>query len=281
MCYTNLLRIAYVLATSMSLAFAPQAFAENEPAPKSGVLQLVTGNDFKPWSDESLPEGGFMTDLVNEVYKSIHIETEMLYLPWKRGYLTAARGDYMATFPYWTTEQREKQFFLSKPLYKNKLRFFVRSGSELLKQPIENFNGKTFCLPTGYAILDAFKDYVTKSRRETVREMPHCFRMLHDKKVDFVVVNEAQGWLAAIETKIDPNEFEMYPTVLHELPIYFIVSKKWPDGEAEVAKFNDAFDEIVNNGTYQKLVDKHLSSLTNSYKPDITTIISAAKKSAK
>lgn len=259
------------------IAMLEEAFAADDTSLQK-PLQIVTGNDFKPWTDETLPNGGFITDLITEIYHRMDVETEMIYLPWKRGYLTAAKGDYIGTFPYWATEERLKQFLFSKPLFKNKLRFFVRHDSKFLKEPLKSLNGQKFCLPTGYEILDSWAPFVTKSQRESVREMAHCFRLLHEKRVDFIPANEAQGWLAAKETNIDPTKFAMYPKIIEEAPLYYMISKKWKENpEQEIERFNLTFDDIVNDGTYEQLVKKHLSSLTTAYEPDISSIKAGAK----
>jgi polar amino acid transport system substrate-binding protein len=83
------------------LSFIALALAYGLAMPaQAATLDIVTGNDFAPYADEKLPNGGFATDLVREVIKKIGTETNIRFLPWKRGYELTTSGETLATFPY-------------------------------------------------------------------------------------------------------------------------------------------------------------------------------------
>ena len=49
-------------------------------------LRLVTGNDYKPFTDESLPEGGLANEIVKRSYDQIGVKYSIEWKPWKRGF---------------------------------------------------------------------------------------------------------------------------------------------------------------------------------------------------
>ncbi|WP_157752197.1 hypothetical protein [Shewanella benthica] len=61
------------------------------------TLSLTTGDDYPPFTDRKLAQGGMATTLVlNAFEKSGYFVKEIEWLPWKRGYTLAQRGQYHA-----------------------------------------------------------------------------------------------------------------------------------------------------------------------------------------
>jgi len=68
--------------------------------------RLVTGDDYAPFTGESLPAGGMLTQVVQSALAAAGISNTLDWRPWNRGYLQTLRGDYDATFPYVRSVQR-------------------------------------------------------------------------------------------------------------------------------------------------------------------------------
>ena len=115
--------VCFVLLISLS--------ASSNPLPNE--LHLVTGNDFKPWSDQSLPNGGVITEIVQTAFKQIGITTTIEWLPWKRGYHSVASGQYgdYGTFPYSYSSARAVNVYYSIPILISGLTIFVLESSSV------------------------------------------------------------------------------------------------------------------------------------------------------
>ena len=75
------------------------------------TLDLVTGNDFAPFTGEDLPQGGMLTELVLRSFKAMGLGYDVRFVPWKRGYDGVVAGKFLGTFPYVRTPEREQEFY--------------------------------------------------------------------------------------------------------------------------------------------------------------------------
>ena len=80
-------------------------------------VQLVTGDDYAPFTDRELPQGGMLTELVQQALLQAGHQPKLSWLPWKRGYQATLRGQFDVTFPYLKTAEREADYLFSAPLY--------------------------------------------------------------------------------------------------------------------------------------------------------------------
>ncbi len=79
-------------------------FVNNFEAGQS--VRLVTGNDYKPFTDQSLPQGGMITAIVNQIFIKMGYIPEIEFLSLSRGYSLSSRGAVLGTFPYVKTPER-------------------------------------------------------------------------------------------------------------------------------------------------------------------------------
>ncbi len=63
------------------------------------TLKLVTGNDFSPFTDEKLKNGGMYTSVIKTILNRLKIHYEIEFYPWARGYELVKKEKFDATFP--------------------------------------------------------------------------------------------------------------------------------------------------------------------------------------
>ncbi len=248
----------------LSLAACASALLLAAGLPAAGgaaeELRLVTGNDYAPYTDENLPEGGLVNELVKRIYDSIGIKYAIDWKPWRRGYEEGAAGEYVATYPYIYNEERNRYFAYSEPIYQSNLRLFSRIDAALDPAGIDDLRDRRVCLPLGWApgqnLAEMFAaDAVTRDMPPDIRT---CFRLLDRARTDFVLANEIQGWSSAEAVGLDDQAIEMSAFNIEVNPVHVIFSRKAPDFEAEVARFNAALASLRESGAYDKIVAKHL-----------------------
>ncbi|OPH11761.1 amino acid ABC transporter substrate-binding protein, partial [Azospirillum brasilense] len=61
-------------------------FGPVRAAPLDSALDLVTGNDFAPFTGEDLSEGGLLTDIVRRAFDEVGLRYGVRFMPWRRGY---------------------------------------------------------------------------------------------------------------------------------------------------------------------------------------------------
>ena len=230
------------------------------PLPKE--LHLLTGNDFKPWSDQSLPNGGIITEIVQTTFKKIGIDTTIEWLPWKRGYhrvVADKNGDY-ATFPYSHSNKRAAEVYYSIPLLISGLTIFVLDKSSVATDYKNQtaLHGLRFCTGLGYA----FDDFVplVESGKISLKKFSNiesCFLSIKAGRADAVVINKhvGRGILASLFK--EGHDFrtlkEHKPSVYH-----LVVNKEYPNTLDILHEFNKSLVALQKSGVIEKIISQHM-----------------------
>lgn len=218
---------------------------------KAETINIATG-EYPPFLSEQLPEHGVIGAIVTAAIKAQGGEVSYTYLPWKRGYIEAEQGTYVATFPYLKIAEREAAFHYSAPIYTDHFRMFINRGNETDRR----WMNKAICIPLGYDT-SQIKDFVTKHNIfiEQPASITNCFNMLHAKRVDGVWASQLVGVDTA--TTLFGSAHVIAPIDVGftgDSKYYFIISRKLPDAEKWLARFNTGLKKIQTNGTYQQIL---------------------------
>ena len=245
----------YAAITSLvALAAILPASAAEDP------IKLVTGNDYKPFTDESLPEGGLSTATVRAVYAHLGKDVSVAFVPWKRGYRAVLEGEYAATFPYVKTSKRQEDYRFSDPIFTTRNKPLVSAESDITADSVEDLKGTAYCQPNAYAPPDILKKMQAEGtlKRNAPANMTLCMRMLKRGRIDFIPVNNVQGPATARDVfgSTDPVRFlDITLTKTHN----YVIFPRNAEGTAEaVARFNKGLAAIRDNGVYKSIVDRFL-----------------------
>ena len=228
------------------------------------TIQIVTGNGYAPYADESLPNGGMSTEIVALAFREVGYNAQFTFRPWKRGYEETRKGLYAATFPYIETAERLKDFYYSDPIDHVYTRIFVRKDARI--HTLEDLEGKRICVPLGYGVAKQFTKWVQKSNRkrdDNPVELVHCLKMLQSGRKDFFVINEVTAWKAIQSTFQTREYFRTLDTVVAEESHHLIISKTFPDGEKILEQFNTGLKRLKEKNIVQAVIDRHLKDILN------------------
>lgn len=215
------------------------------------TVQLATGNDYLPFSDESVPSRGLATQLVEAVLSRARIPYTIDFTAWNRAEKGVESGRWAATFPYIRTPERESKFFYSEPMFRITTQLFVRLGSTLKVEKLDDLEGLTLCKPIGYATEETLVPLVIagKVKIETTPDMEACLRMLRAGRVDAIPESEYTFWPTADKLFAgDVGGFEVLDFVIQESTLHLIVSRKNPQAERLLEIFNATLREMRANG---------------------------------
>lgn len=231
-----------------------------EPLPEE--LNLISGNDFKPWSDQSLPNGGVITEIVQTTFKEIGIKTTIEWLPWKRGYHRVVMGKYndYATFPYSYSNKRAVNVYYSIPILISGLTIFVLDENPIATEYIEQsaLHGLRFCTGLGYA----FEDFASliDSGDITLKKFPNiesCFLSIKAGRADAVVINKHVGNGILLSLFNKDHGFrslkEHKPSVYH-----LVVNKEYPNTLGILYEFNKGLVKLQKNGVVEEIINRHM-----------------------
>lgn len=147
-----LLAMLLLLAALGPVRAAPLDSALLGSAPLDSALDLVTGNDFAPFTGEDLPEGGLLTEIVRRAFGEVGLRYEVRFVPWRRGYDGVLAGKFLGTFPYVRTPDREMEMLFSDPLLEVRQLVYLSAHSGMVFHTPQDFRGRTVCAPVGYAL---------------------------------------------------------------------------------------------------------------------------------
>ncbi len=234
----------------------------SDPLPKE--LKLISGDDFKPWSDQSMPNGGVITEIVQTVFKQAGIQTTIKWLPWKRGFhnvVSGNGGDY-GTFPYSYTNKRALDVYYSIPILTSGLTIFVLQSSSI----VTNYNGPSalkglrFCTGVGYAFTD-FKamldsEAITLKRLSNIN---HCFASIKAGRMDAVILNQHVGW--GIVRSLYGNKHGFRALKEHRPSVYhLVVNKEHPNTLDILHQFNKSLVKLKKSGVIDEIVNRHMKT---------------------
>lgn len=226
-------------------------------------LTLVTGDQYAPFTDQRLPQGGMISEMMQVIFQKMGYAVHIDFKPWKRGYMEARESLYLGTFPYAKTEERLREFLYSEPLHVVHEVFYVRRDAPIRYTQDEDLTGLIVCRPLGYLLRDL--QPLLDAKIITVQQpsqLENCFRMLELKRVDLVVINETVGKevVASLYGASGHNAFKILEKPLAELTLHFIISKQHPTGSLYIQAFNQALEDLKRDGTLDAIVSKHLKN---------------------
>nr|WP_291321767.1 transporter substrate-binding domain-containing protein [Desulfonatronospira sp.] len=231
------------------------------PTEAGQAVRLVTGDDYKPFTDQTLPQGGMITEIVDHVFQQLGYDAEIEFHSWSRGYSLSKEGDFLGTFPYVKTLERKEEFYFSDPIITVTNLFFVRKDADISFVHDSDLKGLTACKPLGYSLTDiqSFmdQDLIAVQRPNTVES---CFKMLHRGRVDLVPINEYVGWEVARQIVGREDVFRVLDRPLLEDGLHFIVTKKNSQGLEIVGRFNEILRQMRDESNLDAIIDRHLYS---------------------
>ncbi len=256
-------------------ASAPVVVAPGNAAVRLKV-NLMTADDYKPFTDRSLPGGGLVTEVVEKAMAaadppegyaihwvndwSAHLEPLLsnalldLGFPWLQPDCAADPGQY-----------RCENFYFSDPMFEMLIMLFTNADNPLVFNADSDIVGKTLCRPKGYYTHDLDKNGRNWMREgkitlETPTSVAACFDLLMEGKVDAVALNEFTGRAAVREAGLE-DSVVVAPRPLSIEGLYVIVHKSHPRAEELLALINKGLRAIKDSGEYQRIIDSHMTRI--------------------
>lgn len=244
-----------VLAALMLAAAAGPARA----ALLDSGLDLVTGNDFAPFTGETLPQGGMLTEVVLGAFKAVGLSYEIRFMPWKRGYDGVVAGKYLGSFPYVRTPERESEVLYSDPLMEVRQLVYLSARTPMEFHTPQDFKGRSVCAPVGYALPTELTAMVANGDlvRESPADLPACVRMVATDRVDAFIIDEFTGQ-AAVANVVAERDIRVSDQPYARVGQHLVLSRANPEAPAVMAAFNSGLKKLKESGAFDEIVKRHL-----------------------
>lgn len=244
----------------MLLALAVTLSGQIAAADATAGLRLVTGPDYKPFTDPGLPMGGMQSEIVRAAFGKVGETVSITFQPWLRGYAETQRLTFDATFPYARSTERAKDFLYSDDIYVQVSRPYVLKDSALAATTPDDLAGRTLCSPQGYVMAPPIAALLAQSaiRLERPDTMDQCFRMLQLRRVDAVICIDIQAQATAQHVLGHQEMVKPLAAVIAITSHNLIVARQHPRAARIIADFNRGLAMLKASGEFDAIVKRQL-----------------------
>ena len=240
-------------------------------------LSVLTGNNYAPYVDDDLPEGGFSTELVHRAlqwdgqpvdYSIDVIRDWSSHLGDDRSLL--ARGAYDLGYPWLrpdcsqydrlgdASQWRCDNLLFSRPLHEIVMTAYARTGTvDEISSP-EDARDLTLCRPSGYYTGDLEAFGLAVSGTLVSPDTPtDCFELLRDGEVDVVTINADTADAVSRELGIDRDIEELVE--LSTIPTLHVVGMRSnPRTRIHLRRIDLGLRGLEESGQMSLIFPKHL-----------------------
>ena len=218
------------------------------------AIELVTGNNYFPYTDERIPGGGISNIIVKAAFERMGQPANVTFMSWDDGYAGTRDGKFLATYPYIKTADRVEDFLYSEKLFSVRPHIFINYQIALLLEEPEDLIGRTLCVPKGWTIDNYLKKIADAGQLKVYNEttLIGCFQLLYQTRVDAVSIDRLLGTAAAKSVK-NGAWFKVRRLTNSSSSNYLIISKQTPNAQDWIDKFNAALDSLRRDGTISRL----------------------------
>jgi polar amino acid transport system substrate-binding protein len=222
-------------------------------------LELVTGNDYPPYTGETLRDGGIATAIVKAVLAEMHQDYKLHWMSWVRGYQYAKDNAFAATFPYLKTPERERDFLYSDPIMTISERLYAKPGKWPDPHDRASLQGKRVCRPTGWATTGLVDEMIRNKSLVlfTPYEMTTCVKLVAIGRVDFFVSDVFQGRQSVAAAGFSEQDVAPGPVPLDSKPLYLMASKQSPLSAPWLERFNRALKALRERHLYDEILARY------------------------
>lgn len=240
--------------------------AASADGPKS--ITLATG-EFPPHISESLPEKGSFSEIVVKAFKNVGYTVKLDFLPWKRAYKLAKEGHADGTYSWAATEERQKDFAFSDPIFTLERRLFVMRNSSIYAQNAEELTGLRLCRALGYGVHGVLGEMHEKKQISLVkpRDMETCFKFMQEGRVDFIELSYEEGIANALKAMGTLDLVRTLDFIPNKVANRLAIPQIHPQKETLLRDFNRGLAQLHETGAFAEITERHhrhfLDSLTN------------------
>lgn len=261
--------------TGQNAALAP--ITNDQGTRNDDTIELVTGTDYAPWTDQTSENGGMLTEIVNTVLErsagprdhsidwindwSAHIDPLLMRHKYDMGFPWFKPN---CDTPERLSEEDAKrcEFHFSEPLFDMLIVLYKRSDDTRALANDTDLHGMRLCRPAGYFTFDLTERGLIPGdtiELEQPKSVGDCFHKLVDGEIDFVALNEFTGQSAIKEFGYG-DVVTASEELTDTLGLRLIVHRDHPSADDLLELFDDGLKALKRDGRYDEIVGRHLAN---------------------
>jgi len=223
----------------------------------AGTPLKIVVSDYPPYEFAEPVDGlkGFDVEVLEAAFDRVQVNITIEFMPWKRAKYMTARGEVPAAFSCARDAEREKVFYFSDIISGLTHGLFVRKDFDIdasLIHRIEDVKELEIIATLGYV----------NDVELTEKAIPHQTAQTDLSALKMVVLERAETFYTQKEVSnylIRSSELSasLKFIELRKADFYVCFSKKWPNVEELISKFNKGLALIRADGTYDAIHAKY------------------------
>ncbi len=247
------------------LMFLSLLILSSQIASQPKVIKLTTLN-WEPYIGESLPNHGYVFELVEAAFNKSGYTLEVKFLPWARALLMAKRGEVDALFPEYYSSVRDDEFVFSEPFLGGPVGFYKRKDSNIAfsidprtnqRAALRALKEYKFGVVRGYLNTDTFDQAEFLYKEDVVDDLTNLKRLFYNR-VQLIFIDEfVADYLLTTKLPEMKDQLEFMPPPIEIKHLYLAFSLKVPNFSSKLEAFNKGLEIVKADGTLQHIYARH------------------------
>ena len=248
-----------VVLLACALALPLQA---NEAA---STIRLTNGH-WPPYMENTPPHFGVISHIVTLAFAKEDIPVSYGFFPWSRARLLAEKGLWDGSVAWTCRRKLLRHFHFSDPIVAHNYALFHRTSMDFDWDDVKDLESYRIGLTQDYNYGEEFEEAVaagTISADVTTSDESN-FRKLAAGRIDLFPMEPAVGMNMLKELGLS-DKITFHTTPLQSDYLYLILSKRMPESERYLEKFNEGLSELRASGRLEDLITTSLPDLPARY----------------
>ncbi len=230
------------------------------------LIQLVAAADpWPPYIDETHPSGGVSIEVADAAFRTQGYTVRNEVMPWARALEEVKHARVDLILDAWWSQERSELFIYSRPYMNGPIKFIKRKGDPFEFDDLSSLQGKSIGLVRNYAYGDEFLKARTYDK-VLVTHFMQAVQMLALNRIELTIENELVARRRILRDAPELlNQIEFVKQPLSDNYIYVIASYNHPRHVEMISAFNKGLKIILENGIYQKIMDKNYLSVPDMF----------------
>ena len=216
--------------------------------------ELKLAADVWPPFTNTEDEKSILSDLVQEALRRIQIESTMEITSFKEVLEELHSGKFDGSPGLWTSKERRKKYYYSKPYLYNQLVLVGRKGSDVSANAFKELSGKRIGVIDNYA----YGDFDKNKEIEIIpgaSNQKNLENLLSDK-IDYMLVD---ALLIQYMLKYQLNDVSQHLAIgqkpLLVKSLHLALSKNLEGAEEILKRFDQEIEVMIEDGSFNKLLE--------------------------
>jgi polar amino acid transport system substrate-binding protein len=223
------------------------------------TVTIATG-EYPPFASKKLKHYGFMSQLVKEAFAKSGYEVNYKFVPWKRALESTKILKYDATSFWFITEDKQKIFHYSDPIFEEKTVFFHLKTTQLPEwKTLADLSKFRFGATRGYSYTKEFWEAGKNGllKIEEASSDKTNFKKLLKERIDIFPSGIVVGY-GILNQSFDNamvNKLTYHHKILRSSTSHVLFPKNAPKSKKLLKAFNDGLIKLRSGGLYDKYED--------------------------